>query len=179
MNHITSRLLGSLLLCAVAFLAGCATPSDPTAMVVSTADFGRQHPHSVSVNVVGGRETSKAGASQISDQDFRSAVVRSIEQSRLFEQVLAPDSADYHLEILIARLDQPMFGFNMTVTIETSWTLTRRDSGDVVWEKTIPTSHTAKAGEAFSGVKRLRLANEGAAQANIEEALKELAQLRL
>ena len=39
--------------------------------------------------------------------------------------------------------------------------------------------HTAKASDAFAGVKRLRLANEGSAKENINMVLAELAKLDL
>jgi hypothetical protein len=72
-----------------------------------------------------------------------------------------------------------MMGFNMTVTLETNWTLSRKSDGKVVWQKAIPSTFTAKAGEAFAGVTRLRLANEGAARTNIEQAIKEISALDL
>lgn len=148
------------------------------AMMADVSDFGQQHPASVTLNVNGGRDTSAVRASQISNQDFKTTASSMIERSRLFTQV-GIDPADYHLEIFIARLDQPTMGFNMTVTLETNWTLTHIPENKVVWEKAIPTDYTARAGEAFAGVTRLRLANEGAARMNILEALEEIAELDL
>ncbi|HEX2101378.1 MAG TPA: hypothetical protein VHF69_11970 [Candidatus Synoicihabitans sp.] len=164
---------------ATALLSGCATASKTDAMVATQQDFGRQHATSVSVNVTGGRETSAAGASQISSADFRAAIVHSIEDSQLFSAVQPVGDAPYHLEVFITRLDQPVLGFSMTVTLETNWTLTRPSDGRVLWEKAIPTTYTARAGEALVGTTRLRLANEGAARTNIEAALKELSALQL
>ena len=67
----------------------------------------------------------------------------------------------------------------MTATIETSWTLTRLSDHAVIWQKSITTSHTAKTGEAFAGVTRLRLATEGAARDNIQDAITHLSLLPL
>jgi 23S rRNA A2030 N6-methylase RlmJ len=58
--------------------------------------------------------------------------------------------------------------------MEVSYTLVDTQSGKTVWSKNIASEHTAKAGEAFAGVKRLRLANEGAAKANIEQVINEI-----
>jgi len=158
---------------------GCATPSNPQAMSVQKIELAKKHAASLSLNVTGGSETNSAGASKISNADFTTALKSSIENSQLFAKLLDAGSSDYHLEVMIARLDQPMMGFNMTVTLETNWTLSRKSDGTVVWQKAIPSTFTAKAGEAFAGVTRLRLANEGAARTNIEQAIKEISALNL
>jgi hypothetical protein len=72
-----------------------------------------------------------------------------------------------------------MMGFSMTVKMEVSYTLVDTTSGKAVWSKNIASEHTAKASEAFAGVTRLRLANEGAARDNIEQALTEMSALQL
>jgi len=54
-------------------------------------------------------------------------------------------------------------GFSFTVNVEMGWTLTRADTGAIVWRESIKSAHTTGAGEAFAGVERLRLATEGAA----------------
>jgi hypothetical protein len=48
-----------------------------------------------------------------------------------------------------------------------------------VWHKTITSSYTAPFSAAFVGVTRLRLAMEGAARKNIEQAIQDISQLRL
>lgn len=175
-----SRKLGVLVMVSgILVFSGCATASKPEAMQTSVTDFSRQNPETVSLNVTGGSETSAAGTSKISNANYRSAVATSIERSKLFAAILVGDASDYQLDILIARLEQPVFGFSMTVTLETNWTLTRKADNKVIWQKAIPTTYTARTGEAFSGVKRLRLANEGAARANIEEALRSIGGLDL
>jgi hypothetical protein len=176
----SSRLLLASFVTAVALaLGGCATPSNPQAMSVQNLSLAKKHAASLSLNVTGGNETSSAGASKISNADFATALKSSIESSELFARLLETGAADYHLEVMIARLDQPMMGLNMTVTFETNWTLSRKSDGSVVWQKAIPSTYTAKMGDAFAGPTRLRLANEGAARANIEQAIKELSALSL
>ncbi len=49
----------------------------------------------------------------------------------------------------------------------------------LVWSDTIKSSYTAKVGEAFVVVERLKKANEGAARVNIREGTKRLSALSL
>jgi hypothetical protein len=79
----------------------------------------------------------------------------------------------------IGKVDQPMFGFSMTVKMEVSYTLKDIQSGKTVWTRDINSEYTAKASAAFAGVERLRLANEGAARENILQAVTEMAGLTL
>jgi len=117
--------------------------------------------------------------SQISDEDFAAALRQSIEQSRLFASVLKDGIGNYQLQAFIAQLNQPMFGASMTVSMEVDYTLTKRQPKEVVWHKPIVSSYTAPFSEAFVGTTRLRLANEGAARKNIEQALQDISALKL
>jgi len=49
----------------------------------------------------------------------------------------------------------------------------------VVWHKALTSGHTAPFSAAFVAATRLRLAMEGAARMNIEQAIQEISQLRL
>jgi hypothetical protein len=162
------------------FLGGCATPAQSGAMVPTSLAPATKHAASVELAVTGGSPTSSAGASQISDADFNGALAESIRQSGLFATI-APTGqpGDYHLDVALVRLQQPLMGFSMTATIETNWTLTRQRDHAVLWRKAIVSSHTARAGEAFAGVTRLRLATEGAARENIRDAIAQMSALPL
>jgi hypothetical protein len=76
-------------------------------------------------------------------------------------------------------VDQPLLGFSMTVKMEVSYALVDTQSGKTLWSKSIESEYTAKASEAFAGVKRLRLANEGAARENIQQAITVMGTLTL
>jgi ABC-type uncharacterized transport system auxiliary subunit len=174
------RVSASLLIAAAALLfGGCATASKPTAMIATVKASVAKNPQSVSVAVTGGSDTSSMGASKIANADFAEAIKGSITQSGLFAKIGSDTASDYALAVQIVRLDQPMFGASFTVTLECTWRLSRRSDGQVVWEKAINTPFTATMGDAFSGVTRLRLANEGAARANIEEAITQLGAVKL
>src|SRR5688572_17085813 len=97
---------------ALAFTAlifgGCAAPSNSASMVASLAAPVTKHPESLAVRVSGGSETSKAGASKISDVDFADAIRASIAQSGLFTRVAGASQSDFLLDVQIVRLQQPM-----------------------------------------------------------------------
>lgn len=176
--HPRSSLALFIASCAL-LLGGCATGSQSAAMVATVTTPLNKSPRSVNVTVTGGSETSSLGASKISNADFASAIETSIAKSGLFAKIAGRDAADYALSVQIVRLDQPFFGASFTVTIETTWRLVRRADGGVVWEKAVVTPYTATMGDALVGSTRLRLANEGAARANIESAIKQLGTLQL
>lgn len=167
-----------LLLISMAYITGCASASRPEAMAVD--DFQAPSPiaKSVTVTVSGGEDTSSMGKSQIADADFATAIKKSLADTQVFEQVLDADG-EYLLNVMIVSMDQPSFGLNFTVKMETAWRLVDQQTEKAVWEKVIKSEHTATTSDAFAGVERLRLANEGAAKNNIKEALKELGALSL
>ncbi|HEX3603815.1 MAG TPA: hypothetical protein VHU43_06960 [Steroidobacteraceae bacterium] len=169
--------LAALFLAAL-LVGGCASGSKPDAMVAQIVAPVHKVDGDVSIAVSGGKETSKMGASQISNDAFAQALRDSIQKAGLFSSVAA-DGARYRLTAFIGKVDQPTFGFSFTVKMEVSYALKDTKSGSTVWTKDINSEHTATAGQAFAGVERLRLANEGAARENIRQALTELGALTL
>jgi len=176
-HHI--RTIGSLL-CAfsAAYLAGCAAPADPAAMVPAHASVCHKFNHSVGLSVTGGQNTNPMWTSQVSSEDFRQALEMSLQRSGVFSRVINNAGADYQLSVMLVRLKQPLAGFDMTVTAEVTWKLTT-NSGRVVWEQTTNQSYTAKMGDAFAGVNRLRLANEGAIRESIRVGIERISELSL
>jgi len=165
---------------AIFIQSGCSTPAKPESMTVaSPLGITKQHADPISVHVSGGKDTNPAWTSQISDADFTTAIESSIRQSGLFSGVVGRDGGTFHLEVMLVRVAQPIAGFSMTVTVEVNWTLSRSSDKSVVWQKAVISNHTATTGDAFAGVTRLRMATEGAARKNIEQALQQISQLDL
>lgn len=169
---------GAILIALTFLLAGCASGAKPEAMVAEKVAVAHPSNNDVSVVVSGGKATSSVGASQISDDAFAQALRDSITKSGLFKAVTA-SGGRYKLTAFIGKVDQPMMGFSMTVKMEVSYTLADTESNKAVWSKNISSEYTAKVSDAFAGVERLRLANEGAAKANIQQAVTEMAKLQL
>ena len=173
------RLSFLCLLASWAVLSGCSTPATSKSMVVSTFSLQKVFPYSVSVNVLGGKETGAMDKSQISNEAFMQAIADSLYKSGLFSKIIHGKNADYLLNVMIFDLAQPSFGFSFTVKMEAVWSLAHADSKKVLMRESIRSSFTATMGEAFAGVTRLRIATEGAAQENIRLGIKKLSQLNL
>lgn len=67
----------------------------------------------------------------------------------------------------------------MSVGIEIVWSLTPKGQTKPVWEKSVSSREQKTTGDAFAGVKRLRLATEAATKENIRKALTQLSQQQL
>ena len=165
-------------------LLGCASPAQPVAMVpggTGAAPFelkpGATVVRTVTIRTYGGKSTFPLGTSQISNGAFTEALARAVVQAGLLYPVF-DRSSDYRLDVTFA-VDQPFWGFNMSVTIVAKWRVSRADRGDVVWDDIVSTTYTADYPKATFGIKRLRLANEGAARLNIEEGIRRLSAVDL
>jgi hypothetical protein len=178
MSSRSVTVFAAAVIVATSVLSGCATASKSDSMVASPVAVTHTSSSDVSVVVSGGKETSKMGASQVSDDAFAQALRDSITKAGLFKSIAA-SGGRYKLSAFIGKVDQPMMGFSMTVKMEVSYSLVDTQSGKTVWAKNIASEHTAKPSEAFAGVKRLRLANEGAAKDNIQQALSEISTIQL
>jgi hypothetical protein len=170
--------VSSILVIATLLIGGCATGAKSEGMVVQQSVVPHAIPSTVTVAVSGGSKTSSTGASQISDDAFAQALRDSITKTGLFKEVSAAGGR-YKLTAFIGKVDQPVMGFAMTVKMDVSYTLVDTQTGKTVWSKDIASEHTAQVSEAFAGIKRLRVANEGAAQANIERAIVAMSSLPL
>lgn len=72
-----------------------------------------------------------------------------------------------------------IFGATFTVEMETAWSLIKTADRSVVMRKSVKSSGTATMGDAFAAIARVRMAVERAAQANIKDGLKAVAELTL
>jgi len=173
MRTRTSPLLIPLFLC----LGACASAAKPEKMIPDEVELARHFPESVRVVAGGGQDTNALWMSAIATKDFVTALSTAIEQTGLFSSVVrGPEGGDYQLEVLIVDLYRPAAGFNMTVTLTTSWKLTHVATGRVVVQEFIDTPYTATVGQAFVATTRIRVANEGAARENIKQGLERLSQ---
>jgi hypothetical protein len=167
----------SVLAVASSMLAGCASPSTSQGMTPASFQTTNKHAQSVTLTVSGGKETGSMGKSQISDVAFAQAITDAITSSKTFSKVIQGNGGDNLLTVTIFNIDQPSFGAAFTVKMEAGWTLKRADTGAVIWQESIKSEHTATMGDAFVGVERLRLANEGAAKENIAQGLSKISAL--
>lgn len=173
------RTLLSALVLSSALLAGCASPANPDAM--------RAHPTPLQIaaiqasavkgeiginRVSGGGETNPMWTSKVADNDFRKALESSLSDVGALANPQA--TSKYELNVSLRKLDQPMMGIDMTVTAGTDYELVDRKTRETVRKVSVDTPYTAKFSDAFSGVERLKLANEGSIRENITKFIDEL-----
>lgn len=153
-------------------VAACASPSRPEFMTVPataglTAAPGDVGYHSVTtINVAGGHETNPLWTAQVSDADFKAA----LEASLTAAGYMGSEGAPLTVTATMVDLKQPLAGFDMSVTSQVQYRVTR--NGQVIFADTVSATGTATMGQAFAAVERLRLANEKSVQENIKEFLK-------
>jgi len=120
--------------------------------------------------VEGGKETSPLWKSNVANEDFAEA----LRQSLTAHTMLAFGDAQYSVTANLVELKQPFMGFDFTVTSRVNYVVTETASRSVVLEQEITADYTAKMSDAFVGVERLRLANEGSIKDNIRQFIKAL-----
>lgn len=153
---------------------GCATPAKSSSMIPTAPPSPRKSEHSLSVSTKGGQATNPLWTSQISSEAFQEAIVQALTDSGTFKTVVKDGVADLRLEVTIVNLDQPFMGASLTVTMVAAWKVTDTTSGRAVFNESITTPYTAKMSESLIAIRRLRLANEGAARENIKEGIRRL-----
>jgi len=153
-------------------LSGCAQKALMKNMTVKHIDkqtLDLNYKNAISIQSTnGGTETSSMGTSQIDNDEFKKAVIASLINAGLYSR-----GGKYKLKIEIVDIEQPSFGLDMTVTMTVKYTLLNYENKSIVFQRTIKSPYTATVGDAFAGIKRLQLANEGSAKENIYKLLKE------
>jgi outer membrane murein-binding lipoprotein Lpp len=157
---------------AASLLGGCASPVKPEAMSTTLVMPVHKSAGDVSVTVSGG------SAAEIPNDALAQALRDSIERSGTFARV-SPSGARYQLKALIGSVNHPSAGVSFTVKLDVSYTLIDVQVSKTLWTQTIPSEHTAHFSDAMLAAARLRRAKEGAAKANIELALTQIATLNL
>jgi hypothetical protein len=133
----------------------------------------------VLVAVFGATNISATKPVHITDEDFAQSLAASIENSGVFRKALRDGLGSYQLQATFVHLDEQIFGLDMTSSMQVGYALARTSPKELVWEKTIATSHTAGMSDSVISITRVQLATEGAARKNIEQVVHEISKLRL
>jgi len=157
---------------------GCATPARVNQMVISGMDAGHFQGESpfkenISVgNVSGAEETNPLWTSEIGNEDFKKALVQSLQNAKLLNW--DEKKTQYTLNAQMISVVQDMFGIDLEVTAIVQYTLINKTNNQETFSTVIHSPYTATFSDAFLAIERLRLANEGSARANITQLIKEL-----
>lgn len=167
----------ALILTVAAYITGCASGAKMENMTYQGVQklYSEDLKQSVELSdVSGGKKTNPAWTSEISNEAFSGALKNSLKA-----QGLLSDDGIYKLEVKLIKVEQPFFGLDFEVKTHVQYTLTNPTDNSVVFNETIVAPHTATFDDAFAGIKRLRLANEGSGMKNIEKFLEKLSELKV
>jgi hypothetical protein len=168
----------SICLILALYVSGCAFPATKEGMIVTNYLAPKQTGEKIFVKEsTGGSMTLPFWTSQIPNDNFTEAVKESLLISKAFIALSTNWGDDWGLEIEIRDVDQPMFGLDLTVTIDTKYTLYLK--GKKVYETYIRESDTATTGDSLMAMVRLRIANEKSARANVKKFIAELSNQKL
>ncbi len=174
MNKLTIALASILALS----LYGCASGAKFENMAYTESSgmsYDRALKHEVKVKPVqGGEETNPLWTSEISAEAFQKAVEMS-----LSSQGLLSGSGRYKLKVILSKVDQPLFGLDLTVTTHVNYILVDTKTDKIIFDEEIVTPYTATFSDSAIAIKRLRLANEGSGKKNIEGLLKKLSAVNI
>ncbi|TGK09755.1 hypothetical protein EHQ81_12990 [Leptospira selangorensis] len=173
MNRKTIFLIASALV-----MFNCAFPSTREGMRVTDFKAPKKVGDKIYINEsVGGSITLPFWMSKISDEEFTAAVKESVAAAGLFETLEEQFGNNWHLKIEIVDVDRPLFGTTFTVKTKIKYTLSK--GTQVISELLVDESGEATMGDALIGVKRMRLANENSARANIKKFLEEVSKVQV
>jgi len=161
-------------------LGACGSPAvrsdrmapSPTAEMEFVVDSALRN--SIGLTEVGGGEAPTED-SNVGDNELRQAVESALEKYGLFQS--DSPKARFRLTVVLVRLSHPGADLDLTVNSQVRYTLTRADTGVVLFNDVVKASYTATIGEEFVAFLRLRLAKEGSIRANIAAFLERLKSL--
>ncbi|TRX39005.1 hypothetical protein [Flavobacterium restrictum] len=162
----------ALLVFVSVFFCRCASSASIEGMTVKDYKVEKQIGDKIFIkSVMGGKKTNPLWVSNISNENFKEALRKSILESNAFSEIDAITDGDWVLEVNLISVSRPI-GFNLTVKTKIEYKLYNKNR--LVFSKSISQSGNATMSDALSGTKRLRLANEISARNNIKELLQSL-----
>jgi hypothetical protein len=156
-------------------LSACSQGANPSGMIAMSAIEPLQSDSNlrerVSIgSVSGGQGTNPLWISEVSNDDFASALRQSLAANAL----LAIRNEAFRVDASLIGFDRPLAGLDLTVTARIRYKLTRVADSEVLYDREIRAPFTANFGSAFLANERLKLANEGAVKENIRQFLRDL-----
>lgn len=174
--------IASILILSAVLLGGCAAPARIDQMSTSATAQQRIAATPMRNNIAvrdvsGGKETNPMWKSNVGNSEFEQALENSLRDAGLLSA--GKQAGKYMLTAHMEKVDQPMLGASMTVTVTVNYSLVERASGKEILNRTVNLPYTAAWNSSFIGTERLRLANEGAIKVNIGKIIEEIFGLRV
>ena len=157
---------------ALALAGACASPASYTAMVPEIPPgqtAGATLRNAVAVGAVTiGQDTGTPWTSAVRPEQVQQALVQALANNQL-----GAANGRYRLDAVLLQLERPFAGFAMTVTATIAYRMTDAN-GTVVYTRTLKGLGTATLDDAIDNNNRLRIADQRAIRANIQQMILDL-----
>lgn len=158
----------------LACLGACARPASYSAMVAGVPMGQGAAPayrNAITVGSVAlGRDVGTPWRSAVSPDQVQQALVQTLANAGLGQ----PANGRFRLDGLLLTLSRPYAGFAMTVAATIAWRLTDTINGAVVYDRTLQALGTATLDDAIDNDNRLRIADQRAIGANLQQLVQDL-----
>lgn len=158
----------------LACVAACAPPASYSAMVAGAPPGPAPAPAYRNAITVGsvtlGRDAGTPWMSAVSPDQVQQALVQTLAVAGLGQ----PANGRFRLDGILLTLDRPYAGFAMTVTATIAWRLTDTTNGAVIYDRVFRTLGTATLDDAVDNNNRLRIADQRAVRANLQQLVRDL-----
>lgn len=158
----------------LACVGACAAPASYSAMVAGVPlgqGAAAAYRNAITVgSVTLGRDVGTPWTSAVSPDQVQQALVETLANAGLGQ----PANGRFRLDGLLLTLSRPYAGFAMTVTAAIAWRLTDTTKGAVVYDRTLQGLGTATLDDAIDNNNRLRIADQRAIQANLQQLVQDL-----
>ena len=154
----------------------CAPPATVAAMVPDPAIMAGRAPapayrNAISLGSVSvGRDIGTPWTSAVGPDEVREALARMLSSAQLGQGA----NGRFRLDAMLLGLTRPYAGFAMTVTASIAYRLTDAASGALVYDKVLTGLGTATLDDAITNENRLRIADQRAVGANLQQLLQDL-----
>jgi len=158
-------------------VGACAPPANYSAMAAGAPPGQAPAPvyrNAVTVgSVTLGRDIGTPWTSAVSADQVQQALVQTLAAAGLGQSA----SGRFRLDGQLLTLSRPYAGFAMTVTAAIAWRLTDTTNGAVVYDRVLQGLGTATLDDAIDNGKRLRIADQRAIGANLQQLVQDLSAL--
>ena len=160
-------------------LGGCSYPARPAAMLPESYQAAERLEEAVTISVSGLRGVGVRRPGRVSNEAFREALGTALTKSGLFARIAMDQGAAYNLRVDFVTEEGPISGGTMKAHLVAEWALHDAATQEIVWRDIISSDSKAGLFESLNGGKRMRLANERAAQKNLIRGIAELSHVKL
>ena len=161
----------------LACLGACARPASYSAMVAGAPPGEVPAPVYRNAITVGsvtlGRDVGTPWTSAVGPDQVQQALVQTLAAAGLGQ----PTNGRFRLDGQLLTLSRAYAGFAMTVTAAIAWRLTDATNGAVVYDGTLQGLGTATLDDAVDNNNRLRIADQRAIRANLQQLVQNLSAL--